>query len=190
MICSAIYIAFQVSPLPGSLLIRDEFDKGGAATSKALEKYVPTNVTQIENQRYRQNDKDGYLDVFYPNGTQDPLPTIVWVHGGAWVSGDKNNIDNYQKILASKGFTTVSVDYSIAPEHKYPLPLHQVGDALSYLQENADRLHIDRSKIILAGDSAGSQIVAQVANIITSPAYARDIGISPRLDASQLKGML
>lgn len=190
VIVLAIYIAFQVSPWPNSMLIREEFDKGSAKTSKALEKYVPDNITQVENQQYRQNDKDGYLDVFYPEGTQKPLPTIVWVHGGAWVSGDKDNIDNYQKILAGKGFTTVSVDYSIAPEHKYPLPLHQLNDALGYLEKNAERLHIDRNQIVLAGDSAGSQIVAQMANMVTSPSYAKAIGIDPELDASSLKGML
>jgi acetyl esterase/lipase len=106
------------------------------------------------------------------------------------VSGDKNNIDNYQKILASKGFTTVTIDYSIAPEAQYPKPLHQVNEALAYIQQNAERLHIDQHKLFLAGDSAGSQIIAQIANIITSPDYAKEIGIQPTLTADKLRGVL
>lgn len=186
----ATYIAFQASPWPGSLLIRNEFDKGGAKVAKALEKHVPAGVTSVENQQYRQNDTDGYLDIFYPEKTTTPLPTVVWVHGGAWVSGDKNNVDNYLKILASYGYTTVGVDYTIAPEAQYPTPLLQLNDALKYLQENAKRLHIDADKIVLAGDSAGSQIVAQVANSITSPAYANEIQMQPSLPASRLRAIL
>lgn len=190
LLCAAVYIAFQVSPWPGALLIRYEFDQGGAKTSKALEKYVPAGIDAQENQQYRPNDGDGYLDVFYPAGTSTKLPTVVWVHGGAWVSGDKNNIDNYLRILASYGFTTVGVDYTIAPEAQYPKPLHQVNDALRYIQANSDRLHIDDSKIVLAGDSAGSQIVAQMATLITSPAYATEVGVQPSMSAAKLKGML
>lgn len=185
-----VFIAFQVSPWPKSLLIRYEFEQGGARTSKALEKYLPSNVASVENQQYRTNDVNGYLDVFYPEETTGQLPTIVWVHGGGWVSGDKNEIDNYLKILAGRGFTTVGVDYSIAPEAQYPTPLHEVNDALQYIQQHAQRLHIDPERIILAGDSAGSQITAQVANAITSPSYAKEIGLQPTLSAEKLRGVL
>lgn len=184
------WAAFTFSPWPNSMLIRDAFDKNGAKVAAALEKHIPAGVTEIQNQQYRPNDKDGYLDVFYPENTSTALPTVVWVHGGAWVSGDKNEVDNYLKILASHGYTVIGVDYSIAPEHRYPLPLTQVNDALNYLQNNADRLHIDTNNIVLAGDSAGSQIVAQMANIITSPAYADEVGIKPTLASQKLKGML
>jgi acetyl esterase len=186
----AVYIAFQISPWPGSLLIRREFTKGSLEVSQALEKYVPTGITQIENQHYKTDDNDAYLDTFYPNSTTAPLPTIVWVHGGGWVSGDKDDVDNYMKILASHGFTTVSVNYTIAPEKQYPTPITQLNDALGYLQQNAKRLNIDDSRIVLAGDSAGSQIVAQMANIITSHKYADTIGIQPQLPANKLKATL
>jgi acetyl esterase len=186
----AIYIAFQVSPWPDSLLIRYEFTKGSERTSKALEPFVPNSIVSVDNQQYRANDSNGYLDVFYPKDTAKPLPTIVWVHGGGWVSGDKNDVDNYLKILASHGFTTVGVDYTIAPEAQYPTPLFEVNDALKYIHENAKRLNIDSNNIIMAGDSAGSQIVAQVANAITSADYASKLELQPKIGASQLKAVL
>lgn len=186
----AVYIAFQVSPWPNSLLIRNAFDKNSAQTSKDLEPYVPSNIEAVENQQYKANSPNGYLDVFYPKGTDKQLPTIVWVHGGGWVSGDKNDVDNYMKILAGRGFTTVSVDYTIAPEAQYPTPLFEVNDALKYIQDNAKRLNIDDNKIIMAGDSAGSQIVAQVANTITSADYANKIGLHPTLAPEKLRGLL
>lgn len=190
VLVAAIWIAFQVSPWPSSLLIRAEFTKGGEKTSQALEKYVPAGIASIDNQQYRPNDSDAYLDVFYPEKTTSPLPTVVWVHGGAWVSGNKDEIDNYLKILASKGFTTIGINYSIAPEKQYPTPLYQVNDALSYIEKNAQQFHVDTSNLFLAGDSAGSQIVAQMGNIITSESYVQLVGIQPEIEASNLKGMV
>lgn len=190
LIALLIYIAFQVSPWPKAMFIRYEFEKGGAKTSQALEKHVPAGITSLDNQPYQPESKDGYLDVFYPEKVSGALPTVVWVHGGAWVSGDKNNVDNYLKILASYGYTTVGVDYSIAPEHQYPTPIKQLNTALDYIQKNAERLHIDAENIVLAGDSAGSQIVSQMANMVTSDSYAKEIGITPTLPASKLKGVL
>jgi acetyl esterase/lipase len=185
----AVYIAFQISPWPNALLIRQGFDKNSTEVAEKLEKYVPANITQIENQQYRSDDKDALMDVFYPNGTTTPLPTIVWVHGGAWVSGNKDNIDNYMKTVASHGFTTVSVNYSIAPEKQYPTPILQLNDALGYLQRNAERLNIN-NRIVLAGDSAGSQIVAQMGNLITNQSYAKEMDIKPQLTANKLGGLV
>lgn len=190
LLAIAIYIAFQVSPWPSSLLIRYEFGKGAASMSEALEKHLPNNVGQIKDQQYELTN-DTFLDVYYPEGQKrEDLPVIVWVHGGAWISGNKDNIENYAKIIASHGFSTVSVNYSIAPEKKYPTPLLQLNAALQYLQNNADRLQLNMDNVLFAGDSAGSQIVAQMANIITSPDYAREININPTLANDKLKGLL
>lgn len=190
VLIAAVWIAFQVSPWPNSMLIRYEFDKGGEKTSQALEKYVPTGISSMDNIQYRANDTDAYLDVFYPEKTTGTLPTVVWVHGGAWVSGNKDEIDNYLKILAGRGFTTISVNYSIAPEHQYPTPLYQLNDALGYIEEHAEHLHVDKNQLFLAGDSAGSQIVAQMGTIITSESYANLVGIQPEIEADKLKGMV
>ena len=161
--------------------------------SKALEKHVPAGVAELLDERYQVNDEDAFLDVFYPahiDQTAVVLPTIVWVHGGAWVSGDKAQIANYLRILASKGYTVVGVGYSIAPRKIYPTPLTQINTALAYLQANAQRLHIDSTRLYLAGDSAGAQIAAQLANIISSPSYAQNIGIYPSVRATQMRGVL
>jgi acetyl esterase len=185
-----VWVAFQVSPWPSALLIRDAFDKNSLQVSRALEKYVPDTVDSMLNQQYRQNDNDGYMDVYFPKGTNKPLPTVVWVHGGGWISGDKSDIANYMKILAGKGYTVIAVDYTIAPEKQYPVPVIQVGEALGYINQQAERLHVDANQIVLAGDSAGSQIASQVAAMVTNPDYAKEIGIATNLNKNQLVGML
>lgn len=189
-----VYFAFQVSPWPNSLLIRYFFEKGGRQTAQEMEKYTPSSgIASVTNLQYRPGDKDAYLDAFFPSSvtkTSKTLPTIVWVHGGAWVSGHRSDVENYLKILTSHGYTTVAIDYSIAPEKHYPLPVIQTNAALRYVQANAQRLHIDTSRFVLAGDSAGSQIAAQVATIITNPSYAQQVGMTAPMARQQLKGML
>ncbi|WP_448060748.1 alpha/beta hydrolase [Cellulomonas hominis] len=178
------------SPGPSITLIRRVFDRGGRRTARAALAYVPADVTTIRDLRYDHGDPDALLDVHHLAGLLDgeARTTVVWVHGGAWVSGDKNQVANHLRVLAGHGFTVVGLDYSIAPRALYPTPVRQVLDALAYLTQHATELHVDPSRLVLAGDSAGAQIAAQVAGVVTSPAYAERVGLTPRVDASQLVG--
>jgi acetyl esterase len=187
------FVTFQVSPWPSALIIRKCFERSGAQLNKSLGRYVPADVSSIINERYDEKDNDAYLDVYFPSEAAiagRTLPTIVWVHGGAWVSCNKETHSNYYKILAGKGFTVVAVDYSLAPYRTYPTPVRQVNAALSYLKKNAKRLHIDLSRFFLAGDSAGSHIVAQIANIICAPSYASSVGVAPSMTKSEISGVI
>jgi acetyl esterase/lipase len=187
------YVAFQVSPWPSALIIRRAFEREAVRVSAALAKHVPPGVAERLDEHYDPADADAHLDVYYPaeiEGSGRALPTVVWVHGGGWVSGNKGHVANYARILASKGYTVVAVGYSIAPRARYPTPPRQLAAALAYLKQHAERLHVDPSRIFLAGDSAGAQIAAQVANAISAPSYATAVGIAPPLERSQLAGVL
>lgn len=186
-------LAFRVSPAPGAWVIRSVFDRNSAKTLAALERHQPSVAISSElNQQYRKNDADAKLNVYYPTSIEKDamLPTIIWTHGGAWISGDKSNDTPYFKLLAAEGFTVVALDYSLAPEHQYPTPVRQMNDAYTYLQKNASRFHIDTNKFLLAGDSAGAQLSSQMGAIVTNSEYARTVGITPSLKPSQLKGLV
>lgn len=185
-------LAFNISPWPGALLIRSVFDDGAAKTKAALEKHAPEGVASITNQQYREGDGDALLDVYFPEGLfeDEVLPTVVWTHGGAWLSGSKEDSAPYFELIAKEGYTVVALGYSLAPEKTYPTQIHQINDALAYIQENAARFHIDTANIIMAGDSAGAQLTSQIAAIITNPGYAESLGIAPSLRADQLKGVI
>jgi len=188
-----VFLGFKLSPWPSALLIKYYFEKEGAKVNEALKKYVPDNISVIPEQHYDPKDKDAFLDVYYPSSISNTgklLPVIVWIHGGGWVAGSKEEIANYCKILAGKGYTVVSVDYSLAPGKHYPTPVKQVNIALAYLQENAKRLHIDPSHFILAGDSGGASIAAQVGNIISNSDYAQLMSIAPAISRSELSGLM
>ena len=193
VLAAGVYVAFQVSPWPAVLLVRYAFQSDAASVSRALEKHVPAGIVAQRNEHYDAGDRDAYLDVFYPSGrseTAQSLPTVVWTHGGGWVSGDKDQIANYAQVLAGRGFTVVGVGYSIAPSSRYPTPIRQLNLALSYLVSNAKRLRVNPLRLVLAGDSAGSHISAQLANVISVPSYAKAIGIAPSIERSQLAGVI
>lgn len=185
-------VAFTASPWPGALLIRSVFENGAAKVKTSLEAHAPGGVTRIANQPYRPGDADAMLDVYYPVSTAagTALPVIVWTHGGAWISGSKDDDIPYFEILASKGYTVVAPNYSVGPEEKYPTAVLQLNTALGYLQRNSERFHIDVSRIVLAGDSAGSQLASQLATIVTNPRYATEMDITPTLTPGQLKGVV
>ena len=184
-------LVWVISPWPAALLIRGVFEKGAANAVTEMKPYVPKDaVDERLDLSYSDGDRDARFDVFTPKGNSDPLPTVVWIHGGAWISGSKNNVDPYVKIIASHGFTTVSLGYTVAPEATYPTALTQLNTALAFLVANAAKFHIDPSKIVLAGDSAGAQLTAQLATMVTSPVYAQKVGITPALSQQQLRAVI
>lgn len=183
--------AFVLSPWPSVLVIRQAFDAGAASASERLQPLVPKDLTVRKGIRYDLGDKQALLDIYAPAGAVPrSVPTIVWIHGGGFISGRRQDVANYAKILAGKGFVVANVDYSIAPEAVYPKPIEQVSRALEFLTTNSGRLGIDSDRLLLAGDSAGAQIAAQVANIVTSPPYAEAVGVGAPIQPQQLKAVL
>lgn len=181
--------AFLLSPWPSVLVIRAIFDSGAAEASAKLEKHLPRSI-QTETRQYDPKDADAFMDIHRPKRVLTGAPTVVWVHGGGFVSGRRSDVTNYTKILAGQGFIVVNIDYTIAPDKKYPMPVRQVNRALGYLSRNAQALGVDRDHIVLAGDSAGAQIAAQTAAVIADPDYARTLGIVPSISYQQIAGVL
>jgi acetyl esterase/lipase len=189
----AAVLALRLSPRPGAWLIRTVFESNSGDVKAKLEKHTPDGVTLVADQHYRPGDDDAYLDVYFPAASDQAgvrLPTLIWTHGGAWISGDKADASPYFEIIANEGYTVVSLDYSLGPEEKYPTAVLQINDALAYLQANAERLHIDPDRIAMTGDSAGAQLTSQIAALTTNPEYAAELGITPSLRPEQLRGVV
>jgi len=171
---------FLNSPRPTAWLIRWLGTAGTRRLGQSMARHVPQGVSEILDLQYLAGHQKTYLDVFFPtkvHGQAQRLPAIVWVHGGAWIAGNKSDVANYLRVLASFGFTVVGVGYSLAHEFRYPSPVRQTAAALLYLQAHAERLHVDPDRIVLAGDSAGAQIASQLALVVSDPDYALRLGI-------------
>ncbi|MFC4602125.1 alpha/beta hydrolase [Rhodococcus kronopolitis] len=180
----------RATPRPFTRAVRWAFEWDAARVTKALGAHEPAGVARALDQPYRVGDPDARLDVYFPESAEGQLPTVVWTHGGGWISCHKTDFAPYYQLLAAAGFTVVSLDYSLGPDQTYPTPVRQLNDAHAYLVANAERLHVDPTRIVLAGDSAGAQLSSQLAALITNPDYAREVGIIPALRPDQLRGVV
>ena len=171
------------------MLIGMLFDQGAAEAAAKLEKHIPPGIVTTTHV-YDPSDPDALLDIHRGPKTAPGAPVVVWVHGGGFVSGRRQDVENYLKVLAGQGFTVVNVDYTVAPKAKYPTPIRQVSAALGFLQRQAQALGLDPARFVLAGDSAGAQIAAQTAAIVTNPEYARKVGVTPDVNSESLVGVI
>jgi acetyl esterase len=88
-----------------------------------------------------------------------PQPLLVYLHGGGWVIGDLDSHDSVCRFLAEHGGCRVlSVDYRLAPEHPFPIPVEDVVAAFAWAHANATELGADRDRIAVGGDSAGGNL--------------------------------
>src|SRR5690606_11211703 len=115
--------------------------------------------------------------IIAPKEFSGKLPVILWVHGGAFLGGDKSDITEYAVQVASKGYIVANMNYELAPGAKYPAPLHQVDEAYRFIEKQAESFGMDLDRLYFAGDSAGAQIVSQFVNIQVDEEYARLVGI-------------
>ena len=110
-------------------------------------------------------DHDIPVRIFPPNHKDDTskYPVLLFFHGGGWVTG---NIDSYDKTctnLARKTMhTVVSVDYQLAPEHRFPAALEDCYTVAREIYLNTELLNVPQNKITLVGDSAGGNLAAAV----------------------------
>lgn len=187
IVVGVVVIIGALTPWPSAMVIRSVFTKGGDETAAEMDTHVPdTELTEQLDVAYAEGGADTTMDVFTPASASGPLPAVVWIHGGAWISGSKENVDPYMRILAAEGYTTIAVNYTIGPEGVYPLAVDQLNDALAYIDAHAGELGVDPTRIVLAGDSAGAQLASQMATLMTSPDYAEIMGITPALEAEQV----
>jgi acetyl esterase len=181
----AAFAAFKLSPWPSVLLIRHTFDADSAKRNAALQKHFPEDVNKTLSQSYGS----GTYDVFVPS-SPGSHPVVFWIHGGAFIAGQKEDVAPYLEILADKGYVAVGIGYTTAPTAKYPGPVIQVNEAIAHVLGKSGEYAIDPMKVFLAGDSAGGQLAAQTAVIATSPDYAAETGVKPALAPDQLRGIL
>ena len=122
-----VFIWYKNDPYITAMLIRKAFVKNGNETNAIIEKYAPKNIASITNIQYRSGDDDAYLDIYYAPNATDETPTIMWIHGSGWLAGNKDDLSPWARVLASKDFNVIALNYSIAPEKHYPLPVTQAA---------------------------------------------------------------
>lgn len=115
------------------------------------------------------------LIVLHPREREAPVPGILWIHGGGYVLGMAEMVyDSCGKMLAEKyGAVVVSPAYRLAGKSPYPAALEDCYAALLYMYLNAEELGIDRTRIVVGGESAGGGLA------VSTCLLARDTGEVP-----------
>jgi acetyl esterase len=157
--------SFSVPDVKKARILADEI------TTSEITK--PEKVFDLKDIIIRGYKSDITLRLYKPEG-KPPLPILLFFHGGGWVFG---NLKNYEslctQIVNLSSSAVVSVDYNLAPEHKFPEPVEDCYSALIWILENGNKYGLDPSRLIICGDSAGGNISAAITLM------ARDRGISP-----------
>jgi len=161
----------RFTPKPVAWLLRRLFDK---PDSKPLKDTQKDKVQEIENIPYGEDEQE-VLDLYVPTKNGE-YPIILWIHGGAFVGGDKKDVARFARELAKQGYAVASMNYTLAPEGQYPTPILQTNKAYEFLTkgEYVEKEKIDTNQIFLAGDSAGAFIVAQCAVLQSNEEYKRE----------------
>jgi acetyl esterase len=127
-------------------------------------------VARVENRTIPGPAQPIPIRVYWPE-TGKNLPALVYYHGGGWVAGSLDGHDRTLRALTnSSGCVVISVDYRLAPEHKFPAAVEDADAAVRYVAEHAAEFDVDADLIAVGGDSAGGTL-ATVACLI-----ARDRG--------------
>ena len=123
---------------------------------------TPEEIAKVENINIAGSEVQIPLRIYTPEGS-GPFPILVFMHGGGWVIGSLDTCDKICRFLANRvGCIVISVDYRLAPKHKFPAAVEDAYSAVQWVAENATRINGDPNRIAVGGASAGGNLAAVV----------------------------
>lgn len=138
----------------------------GPAATKGQPPRVPASVRLEQNVPYAGTDNPRQaLDLVLPKEpvAGKKLPVVVYIHGGAWLGGDKaGGIGRVVPYVASGEFAGASIGYRLTGEASWPAQIHDCKAAIRWIRANADRYGLDPDRIGVMGSSAGGHLVAML----------------------------
>ena len=170
-VAAATSAVAQPSPMPSEIAARlleigraIDPEKTAPLYAPLQEKEPYTGVKVSRDIKYGPADRH-LLDVFVPEGAVGARPVLIFVHGGAFVRGNKRTPGNpfYDNIMlwaAKNDIVGVNVTYRLAPQHPWPAGAEDVGAAVRYVADNIAGHGGDPARVVLMGHSAGATHVA------------------------------
>lgn len=123
---------------------------------------VPEEVGKVENRTIPGPGGDIPVRIYTPKG-QGPFAALVYYHGGGWVIGDLDTVDVPCRLLTNiANCVVISVDYRMAPEHKFPAAADDSYAAAKWVVKNGPSIQVDPQRVAVGGDSAGGNLAAVV----------------------------
>jgi acetyl esterase len=124
-------------------------------------------IGKIENVVAKTPTGDVPIRIYSPIAAgSEPLPVLVYFHGGGWVIGNVASHDGLCRMFANEGgFRVASVEYRLSPENKFPAAVDDSYGAVAWIEEHASEIGIDPNRMAVGGDSAGGNLAAVVTQI-------------------------
>lgn len=121
------------------------------------------DITSIKNKyldiSYAPISEAQKLDIYLPNEKKEKYPVIIFIHGGAWMSGDKRENFSLPILRGLKeGYAVVSINYRLSGEATFPAAIEDVKAAIRFVRANADKYNLNAEQIILFGRSSGANL--------------------------------
>lgn len=137
-------------------------ERTGPATRQGMTAGVIPDKVERDVVYGKADDVELKLDLYYPKKTAGKLPVTVYVHGGGWQNGDKKMGAGAMAIgeLIKRGYLVVSINYRLAPAHKFPAQIEDVKCAIRFLRAHSKDYNLDPKRIGVWGSSAGGHLVA------------------------------
>ncbi|QCI66770.1 alpha/beta hydrolase [Phreatobacter stygius] len=135
-------------------IVRKSWTEGGPVMAETAEHQIPTRHGPVR------------IRIHYPE-TRRPLPAFVYIHGGGWTLFSVDTHDRLMREYAARaGVAVVGIDYSRAPEARFPQPLEETIDIVRWLNHAGPALGLDVSSLVIGGDSAGGNISVSTALVL------------------------
>lgn len=124
-----------------------------------LEPKIPETIEEIKNVEYKNvNGKSLQIDFYKPENVGEPLPLLLFIHGGGWKSGKRSDYMVYLVSFAEKGYMTGTVSYRLKRDSIYPASVEDVSDAVEWIFKNGENFGYDPHRVALIGGSAGAHL--------------------------------
>lgn len=107
----------------------------------------------------------------YLTSAAGPNPLLIWVHGGGWRAGNKEQVNDQFLALRERGYSIASINYRYSSMAEYPAPVTDVKAAIRWLRANADTYDLDPTRFIAAGTSAGGHLVNMLGTTANDPKF-------------------
>jgi acetyl esterase len=189
---AAVYKAFQEAGRPPYETLTPTEARGYYLAARPVTNPEPPELARVEPLSIPAPHGTIPARVYTPTTLRTAnglAPCLVFFHGGGWVIGDLDSHDVVCRKLAHEGgLIVISVDYRLAPEHKYPAAVDDAIAATSWIAANGAKLGIDATRLSVGGDSAGGNLAAVVslaARDGNGPAISGQVLIYPATDFSR-----
>jgi acetyl esterase/lipase len=140
---------------------------------------LPEGTKALRNLAYVTNGHERQkLDLFIPPGATNPLPLIIWVHGGAWLGGSKDQCPALPYL--QKGYAVASINYRLSQHAIFPAQIEDCKAAVRWLRANGKEYNLDPNRFAAWGASAGGHLVA----LLGTAGDAKKFDVGANLDVS------